>query len=77
MTRAANDPASNVPSDAREGRGRIHAVSCSFISPPVGTDGFDAAEAAAKKIERFARKLGFSAMYENVDEAEIGDRYGA
>lgn len=49
---------------------RIHHVSCSTTSGPGDTESFAEAEVAARKIEFYARTLGFSVMYENVDEGD-------
>jgi hypothetical protein len=51
----------------------IHQVSCAAFSGEPGTASFEAAQAAAEKIEKYAKKLGFNVMYENVDKAEDSD----
>lgn len=46
---------------------RIHHVSCSITSDDMDTDDYENATALAIRLERYACKLGFAVMYENVD----------
>lgn len=52
---------------------RIHHVDCTITSGPSGTDQFEDAERLSERLEKYARKLGFTVMYENVDEGEAHD----
>lgn len=37
------------------------------------TEDWERVQALAKKIERYARGLGFTVLYDNVDRPEVGD----
>lgn len=51
-------------------RDRLHHISCTLHSPPEGTVGFDAARERAERLAKYARKLGFDVLSENVDRDE-------
>ena len=51
---------------------RTHQVSGSLTSGPEGSPSFREAERLATKLERYARRLGFNVMHENVDEDLTG-----
>lgn len=53
-------------------RPRIHQVSCSMFSRDTEQD-VRRVSMLALKVDRYARRLGFSVMYENVDLGEEGD----
>jgi hypothetical protein len=46
----------------------IHHISCTKISGPDDTMDFQTVKELALRIERYAKRLGFDVMYENVDE---------
>lgn len=52
---------------------RIHHVSCAMSSDDTYTEDWERVQALAKKIERYARGLGFTVLYDNVDRPEVGD----
>lgn len=53
---------------------RIHQVSCSAHSDAdIDSEAFQEVAKKAERLRRYARKLGFDVMYENVDHPEIGD----
>lgn len=49
---------------------RVHMVACSLTSDDFGTEDYEEATAKAVRVEQFARRLGFSVMYEAVDHAD-------
>lgn len=55
---------------------RIHHVSCSAASDDYNTADFERVALLAEKIEKYARKLGFGVMSENVDNADDDMRGG-
>lgn len=46
---------------------QIHQVCCSLTSDPASTEQFVVNDEKCRKLVRYARRLGFAVMYENVD----------
>lgn len=53
---------------------RIHQVTGSLHSDEDPSPTFEEAERRARKLARYARRLGFDVVSDNVDRGEPGDR---